>query len=108
MKIYISIPISNCDLIKQQYKAAHIADKLKALGHEPVNPFDTPKPPEHWDTGMKYAYYMGEDIKRLLLCDAILMCEGWEDSIGCTIEHSIASIKKLVVFHSLDQIRKCK
>lgn len=105
MKIYISIPISGCDIERQRGTASKIADVIKRMGHEPVNPFDTPPPPEHLNSDGKYAYYMGEDIKRLLMCDAIFMFLGWESSVGCTIEHSIANIKKMLVFYSLVQIR---
>lgn len=108
MKIYISIPISNCDIEQQRETASKIAEAIKDMGHEPVNPFDTPQAPEYWNSDRKYAYYMGEDIKRLLMCNAIFMCEGWESSVGCAIEHSIANIKKMIVFYSLDQIRLCK
>lgn len=46
MRIYISIPISNHDLATQRATANKIAEKIKALGHEPVNPFDTPEAPK--------------------------------------------------------------
>ena len=32
------------------------------------------------------AYYMGRDIEQVILCDAILMCPGWENSKGCKVE----------------------
>lgn len=107
MKIYISIPISHCDIEHQRAKAEEIADKIKELGHEPVNPFDTPEAPKDYNSTQAYAYYMGEDIKRLLMCDAIFMCDGWENSVGCAIENYIANIKKMVVFYSPEQVRKC-
>lgn len=75
MKIYISIPISNRDLAAQQAKAIYIAENLRELGHEPVNPFDTPEAPQGLNDKEQYAYYMGEDLKRLLTCDAVYLCE---------------------------------
>lgn len=90
MKIYISIPISGHDLAKQREKAEEIADKLRKLGHEPVNPFNTPEAPAEMNEKEKYAYYMGEDLKRLLTCDAVFMCKGWNLSRGCCTEEFVA------------------
>lgn len=90
MRIYISIPIKGKDESVQRRLASEIAEKIKEAGHEPVNPFDTPNPPEDYAEERKYAYYMSRDIERLMLCDAIYLCEGWERSMGCRIERSIA------------------
>jgi hypothetical protein len=90
MKIYISIPISGKDLMTQTGKALEIAEKIKALGHEPVNPFDTPLAPLEMSYKESYAYYMGEDIKRLLMCDAAYFHPEWTKSKGCSTEHDIA------------------
>lgn len=90
MKIYISIPISNRDLTAQKATARELAEKLKALGHEPVNPFDKPEAPQGLSEKEKYAYYMGEDLKRLLTCDAVFMCKGWNLSRGCCTEEFVA------------------
>lgn len=101
MKIYISIPISGWPIDEQQAKAAEIAEKIKALGHEPVNPFDTPGPPEKLPDKERYAYFIGEDIKRLMLCDAILLCEWWHTSRGCCAELCIARTYGMVEFPTL-------
>lgn len=90
MKIYISIPISGHDLKAQREKANEIADKLRKLGHEPVNPFDTPEAPKGLSDKEEYAYYIGEDMKRLLTCDAVFLCDGWKNSQGCNIEQTAA------------------
>ncbi len=90
MKIYISIPISGCNIEKQCVTASEIAEKLRKLGHEPVNPFDTPQAPPDMSDKEKYAYYMGEDLKRLLTCDAVFMCKGWNLSRGCCTEEFVA------------------
>lgn len=104
MKIYISIPISNCDIERQRETASKIAEVIKDMGHEPVNPFDTPQAPEHWNSDRKYAYYMGEDIKRLLLCDAVYVCNGWKHSRGCRAEVRLARIYHLSVYDKFSSI----
>lgn len=104
MRIYISIPISNCDLAAQQAKANEAAEKLKALGHEPVNPFDTPEAPKGLSEKEQYAYYMGEDLKRLLTCDAVYFCKGHAKSRGCRIEQQAAYLMRLYEFYDIEHI----
>lgn len=108
MTIYISIPISNLDLATQRATAAEIADKIRDLGHEPVNPFDTPPPPLEMSKKEKYAYYMGEDVKRLLLCDAAYFCEGWRNSNGCLLEFYAAQIYDRTRYVNINDIPTVK
>ncbi len=70
MKIYISLPISNCALATQYAIAQKTATQIRKLGHEPVNPFETPPPPFEMSEKEQYAHYMGRDIEKLLNCDA--------------------------------------
>lgn len=104
MKIYISIPISGHSIEEQKEKAKYIAERLKALGHEPVNPFDTPPPSGNLSDKEQYAYYIGEDLKRLLTCDAAFFCEDWLKSKGCRLEYHVASlygIKRCSTYQSI-------
>lgn len=71
MKIYISLPISGKNVMTQTGIALSVAEQIRDLGHEPVNPFETPLAPPEWSERQKYAYYMGRDIEKLLLCDAV-------------------------------------
>lgn len=104
MKIYISIPITGLDQKAQQAKAAKFAEAIKGLGHDPVNPFDTPAAPSNLNKREAYAYYMGEDIKALLLCDAVYFARGWENSTGCRIERAVAAEAGIADYYSLDKI----
>lgn len=104
MKIYISIPISGHDLTTQMSKASEIVEKIKALGHEPVNPFDTPLAPPGMTEKEKYAYYMGRDIEQLLLCDAVFFCEGWRGSDGCCLEFDTTRRYGIGRFVNIDDI----
>lgn len=104
MKIYISIPLSGHPIEEQKAKAREIAKKLKALGHEPVNPFDTPESPQGLSDKEKYAYYMGEDLKRLLTCDAVFLCNGWSESRGCRLEGQTALIYGLKQYGRFDDV----
>lgn len=106
MKIYISIPISGLYIAKQKEKASYISERIKALGHEPINPFDTTRQTCDMTEREEYAYYMGEDIKRLLMCDAIFLCEGWHKSKGCKAEFNIAMVYGLADFGCVEDIPK--
>lgn len=104
MKIYISIPISGHDINEQKAKAYAIAGEIRALGHEPVNPFDTPTPQGDLSETERYAYFMGEDLKRLLLCDAVYFVAGWTDSRGCMIENAAAYCSGIDSYYYLSNI----
>lgn len=108
MKIYISIPITGHNIKTQQLKADEIAKKLRDKGHEPVNPFDTIQPPNGLREDERYAFYMGEDLKKLLMCDAVLLCDGWHRSKGCRAEDSIAHIYHIRRYTNIRQIPNWK
>lgn len=46
-----------------------------------------------------YGWYIGEDIKLMFECDAIIMTEGWKKSKGCQIEFEVAKIINLDIFY---------
>lgn len=104
MEVYISIPITGHDPKEQQAKASKFAEAIRGCGHEPVTPFDTPAAPSHLNEREGYAYYMGEDLKRLLLCDAAYFARGWDKSKGCLLEHTAAKLYNLKIYYSLDTI----
>ena len=106
-KIYISLPIKIDEktVAKRFKEAKEYISKLSSLkdyvivGPININDFD--------DTGLTatrdhdYAWYMGEDIKVLLRCDAIFMGAGWEKSEGCRCELATAKIynKEIIYQH---------
>lgn len=104
MKIYISIPITGHDLDEQRAKAERLHQDIDAIGHDVINPFDVPEPPEHFDDKERYAYYMGFDIADLLRSDAAYFSRGWEQSKGCRLEHAAAEIYGLKIYYELDKI----
>lgn len=84
MKIYISIPITG-----REQQAREKADLIKAAlskqGHTPVTPFDI-----YAGKNPTYSDHLCYDLRAMLDCDAILFCEGWKQSCGCTIEHDVS------------------
>lgn len=104
MRVYISIPITNHDETQQRAHAHYLADRIRDLGHEAVNPFDAPAPPEYFNEGERYAYYMGHDIANLLQSDAVFFSFGWQLSKGCLLETRAAEIYGIKKYYDLTKI----
>lgn len=85
MKVYISLPISGRDIDEARQQADLAAAKLSRLGHRPVNPFNI-----YAGKYPTYADHLCCDLRALMDCDAIYMCDGWEKSGGCSIEFFVA------------------
>ena len=85
-RVYISIPISGHDLEEVKEKARKAKIWVSHL-YDAITPFDVCPEPDK-----PYSYYMGKDIEALLECDAIFLCEGWQNSKGCMAEFEVARI----------------
>ena len=85
LKVYISLPIQGKDIESQKKYAQDIALRIAVCGHEPVNPFENFLPDDAPRTA-----HMKADISMLLDCNAIMMCQGWENSDGCRLEKNVA------------------
>lgn len=100
MKIYLSLPISGqpvkeriayANQIKYSLIGAYCEGKGIFTAESSLNiitPFDVN---ENEDKD-SYARKMGNDIEALLECDAIYLCEGWQNSKGCMAEFEVARI----------------
>ena len=105
-KIYISLPIAfKEDTVMQRNDEA----KEYIRKNFPEYDFYSPIDENHIDDEAlgnhleidRTAYYMGKDIEAVILCDAILMCPGWdwEKSRGCLVEKYTAEIYKKDIFY---------
>ena len=90
-KIYISLPIAfQEDTVYDRNNQAKEYLNKYYKHYDYVSPIDS----NHIDDEAlgnhlaieRTAYYMGRDIEQVILCDAILMCPGWENSKGCKVE----------------------
>ena len=94
------------------------ADKLRAEGHEAINPaeldrkagFDAMKLDENydWDSipdemDFDLAKWVQRDIAGVLEADAIYMLEGWEDSTGATVELAVAKFAQKVIRYQTER-----
>lgn len=105
MKIlYISIPITGHPIEKVKERAERLKKELSVGGWEIITPFDVvpDKNIAHIeDPQIKYAYCMGKDIEKLLICDAVFFAEGYKDSKGCLLEHAASLIyEKMNLYES--------
>ena len=89
-RIYVSLPISGYDLDERKLYAIWVKNLIKdkypkvAKVITPLNVCSEPDKP--------HSSYMGKDIEALLECDAIYLCEGWQNSKGCMAEFEVARI----------------
>ena len=87
----MSLPISGHDLTERkeyaEYKQNMLYWTYKPNEWEIITPLDICPEPDK-----PYSYYMGKDIEALLECDAIYLCEGWQNSKGCMAEFEVARI----------------
>ena len=81
---YIAGPMSSMPDLN--FPAFHArAAELRAAGFEVENPAEiNADPTAGWEACMR------QDIARLVLCDAILLLPGWQQSRGARLEHTIA------------------
>lgn len=89
--IYISIPMTGYDLVKQHRKAMMWQLYFESEGYHVVNPFELAdrlklsfieiagrEPTE--------AEYLHEDLMNMQTCTDIFLCNGWTESFGCMAE----------------------
>lgn len=90
MKVYISGKITGDADYKQKFKTAQ--NILESAGFEVFNPAELE------DTVKPWEWYMKQDIKELMDCDAILLLKDWKESRGARLEAYIASQLKIKIY----------
>lgn len=105
-KIYISLPIGGqentvrfrfdnaVEEVKNQFGDVEIISPVN-IDKFDYNGLTTPR--DH-----DWAWYMGQDLERLLRCDFIFMCKGYLNSPGCRVELAVARERDIKVVYADD------
>lgn len=112
MRIYISLPMAgHLDTVKSRYEKAlldiiHIyGPDAEIVGPHNMEDFDddglvsSVKP-------MPWSWHLGEDIKSLLECTHIYLCQGWVDSRGCNTEVAVAKVNGIQIIYGKNAMGK--
>lgn len=100
--VYVSLPIAGHENTVYD-RNDEAVNYIKSLGKTPISPIDI----NHIDDKAlgnhfqieKTAYYMGRDVEQVILCDALFLCKGWENSKGCKVEKYVAEIYSKKIFY---------
>lgn len=84
MRIYIAGPCTGIEALNYPAFSAAAA-RLRAEGHDVINPAENPEPPCGSWTG-----YMRMSVAQVATCEAVAMLPGWESSKGASLERHIA------------------
>lgn len=107
MRVYIAGPISAdpTRTIEEKIAAFTEAERLlEAEGHEVTSPIKVPidcgmdaeecasitRFPDRRGQGHAWECYMAHDLSALVLCDAIMLLPGWDESPGARLEWTVA------------------
>lgn len=96
LKIYLAGPMSG--LPESNYPAFHAAAaKLRAMGHEVLNPAENPEPAcGTWQGYMRMA------LAQLVQCESVVLLPGWSDSKGALIERELAQTLGMELSYFVD------
>lgn len=96
MRIYIAGPMTG--LPDNNYPAFDkAAARLRALGHEVLNPAENPVP-----ACGTWAGYMRMALAQLVQCECVVLLPDWSESKGALAERYVAGLLEMDVVHFCD------
>jgi nucleoside 2-deoxyribosyltransferase len=99
-KYYLAGPMSGLPGYNFKAFETHAAF-YRGRNMEIVSPHEVDK----GSTDKPYHWYLREDLKIMLECDAVIMLTGWEDSRGACMEEGVAHNLDMFIFHVGPQYR---
>lgn len=113
IKIYVSLPITGqestvmerCleakERLKKIFKEADTQDyELEVVFPKDVEKIGTPEQ----DNTKSLGYWIGEDIKLLMECDAVYFCKDYYGSRGCQLENKCARLYQKTILYKFYSI----
>lgn len=112
IKVYISIPITGHNPVRQRAHVLAVIDRLSAYFEREkpdtrvvfINPFEIGDALERLQMAAglappKWADYMNVDLMAVDGSDIVYMCNGWKNSTGCMTEHDFACLSDKVIMY---------
>lgn len=84
--VYLSAPISGCDINERRETFERVENELKKLGYKVLSPMKNGLSQDE-----PTSRHMKRDIILLLQADAIFLMTGWNRSAGCLTELNVAT-----------------
>lgn len=84
-RVYISVPMTGKTQEEITRMTEEASRQLKSAGFEVINPHETPDV-RSCERCVDYRATILADLRAIATCDAIYLCDGWDKSLGCTIE----------------------
>lgn len=100
--IYIASPYSGknyFEIERNINKAAEIGSKLLRRGWNVFIPHLNFNHGELWGLNFEHEDWLKLDLDILKRCDAIYLCEGWNESKGCQKEFHYAYKNNITIYH---------
>lgn len=88
-KMYISLPMTGIENNNSELELKAF-NKARKMGYWVYSPSRIALAVNKKIEKPEYKHYLGFDLWSLSLCDAMLLCPGWESSKGCKIEVNFA------------------
>ena len=100
MKIYLSIPITGCDVEQVRHDLTAASMMLGVKGHDVVNPLRL-----NAECADDYGKCMGRCIEAIINdADAVLMLGEWVRSRGCQVERYAALTYNKAVYFGMNEV----
>lgn len=105
-RVFVSIPMS------QDNAKDKLIDKYIMLENHGLETIDS------WLEGAHYrrdymkmagirkepAYFIAESLRLMSMCDVVYFCEGWENAVGCKVEHSVAKQYGFEIMYEVEHV----